>query len=198
MSEICYVYIIKAEGGAYKVGVASDPQKRHKRLKTAIPYPSTLLHTIPCTSRSNAFALEKSLHTRLSEYHTVGEWFTPPKDVIYDIMMDGGHLKPSKSAAPSIPVSSPKPHPKREISGVIESGDFAGWDLVKMKHPPKEEILEIFHQVSNVCRRRPRLDLILERASWRGMKPDQVNQIVSDLKSERKIIEIRPGLFRFP
>jgi len=187
----CYVYVIETTAGAYKVGIASNPDARYRSLKTGIPDPSSLLHKIPCPTRSHALNLEKSLHEQLYEYHSAGEWFKPPRDIIDSIFID--IHKPRTKRAEPIPKATQIPD-----ADIITSGKYAGWPLLKMHHPLKEEVLEIIHRVSDYTRRRPPLNRILEHASWRGMNPEQVNSIISELKAERKIIEQRPGLYRFP
>jgi predicted GIY-YIG superfamily endonuclease len=205
MNPTCYVYIIGTTTGAYKVGVTKNPEKRHRSLKSGIPDPSSILHTIPCLSRDHAFHVEKSLHNQLHEYHTSGEWFRPPRYIIDSIIMETRtptveQVKPIKRVAQiqKIPqIKQPKiTQPKTDR--LITSGKFAGWPLLNMTHPLKEEVLEIIHSVSNHSRRRPPLKQILERASWRGMSPEQVYPILSELKAERVIIEQCPGIFRFP
>lgn len=203
MGEICYVYVIGTAAEAYKIGVARDPEARHRSLKTGIPDPSTLLHTIPCQSRKKALALEKSLHGMLSKYHSIGEWFKAPRILIDTLIIDGGVVGPTNSFNVAKPKSKPvhtRPNnPFTEDMPLIESGRFKGWPMVRMKNPPKEEVFEIFHEVSRCNRRRMPLDRVLDRAVyWRGMDTAQVHSIISDLKAERKIIELHPGLYRFP
>jgi hypothetical protein len=191
MGTICFVYIIGTTAEAYKIGVAGNPRARHNSLKTGIPDPSTLLHSIQCPSRARALKLEKSLHERLAKYHTIGEWFKPPRNIIDSIILETRTSNAKRGAL------APKETQTHE-EALITHGDFSDWPLIKMKYPPKEELLQIIHRVSNVCRRRPTRECIQKWASWRGMSPTQVDSIISELVSERTIIEIHPGLYRFP
>ena len=84
----CYVYIIGTSTGAYKVGIAANPEKRHQSLKTAIPDPSKLLLKIQINNRAKAVYIEKEIHKLLKSYHSQGEWFKPPKNILGELILD--------------------------------------------------------------------------------------------------------------
>ena len=86
----CYVYIIATTTGAYKVGVANNPESRHNDLRPGIPDPSEILLTILCKSRKHAFAVERGIHQQLDQYRSSGEWFRPPKAILAELILELG------------------------------------------------------------------------------------------------------------
>lgn len=69
-----YVYIIEnCDNGAIKIGVGNDPEKRLKQLQTgSVSELSIVYRSNLC---SNAFEIEKFMHSNFEEFHIRGEWF---------------------------------------------------------------------------------------------------------------------------
>jgi hypothetical protein len=86
--EVCYVYIVGTIKGEYKIGMASDPWNRYLGFKTGIPSPSCIKLMIRCRDRAEADRVESALQGELLEYHSVGEWYTPPKEVLGALLLD--------------------------------------------------------------------------------------------------------------
>jgi len=63
------VYVVRA-GGAIKIGVTCDVERRLRALATGSAVPLELLGTLPGGRR-----LEKKLHERFKRFHVRGEWF---------------------------------------------------------------------------------------------------------------------------
>jgi Meiotically up-regulated gene 113 len=72
-----YLYFMAVPSGYCKIGVAVNPWSRLKELQTGNPEPITLhgaweIDNIPgCGARD----VERVLHSMLSEFRTIGEWF---------------------------------------------------------------------------------------------------------------------------
>jgi hypothetical protein len=58
-----------------KVGISSDPKKRLAGLKTANPYPLSIVASIAFDSRVKAEWAERTIHCALADYRMAGEWF---------------------------------------------------------------------------------------------------------------------------
>lgn len=71
-----HIYIIGSNDGPYKVGVAASVEKRLRALQTGNPQRLLIHYQIPSRDKFNPFAVEKSVHSRLSEYRMAGEWFS--------------------------------------------------------------------------------------------------------------------------
>ncbi|MCJ2080159.1 GIY-YIG nuclease family protein [Methylobacterium sp. J-090] len=69
------VYVIQAEGGPVKIGVAVDPAKRLRVLRTGTPFPLRLAHVEMIDASIHAIAVERAAHTLLAAAHAHGEWF---------------------------------------------------------------------------------------------------------------------------
>ena len=69
------VYVIQAEGGPIKVGVATYPKKRLATLRTAAPFPLSLAH-VQEVEDAKAYAIERAAHALLGETRLHGEWFS--------------------------------------------------------------------------------------------------------------------------
>lgn len=76
-----YVYVLKA-GPYYKIGRATDLDRRIKQLKVQLPFEVELIHVILC---ENHEASEKYWHTRFGEYRSNGEWFELESDHLMEI-----------------------------------------------------------------------------------------------------------------
>lgn len=70
-----HVYVIQAEGGPVKVGVAADPARRLVTLRTGTPFRLSLAHVQPIEADLRAVAVERATHALLSAAHAHGEWF---------------------------------------------------------------------------------------------------------------------------
>lgn len=73
-SSASWVYFIKS-GPWIKIGVSDNVDARLASLQTANPVKLELLAKIGCASKSEAFAIEKKLHSSLRSYRAEGEWF---------------------------------------------------------------------------------------------------------------------------
>lgn len=71
--DACFVYVIQAESGPIKVGVAKDPEARLRAHQTSNFEELTLLHVLPGSHRQEA-----DLHRRLKGARVRGEWFAGP------------------------------------------------------------------------------------------------------------------------
>lgn len=130
IEEKCYVYIIGTSTGAYKVGIANDPVKRHRNLKSGIPDPSRLLLKIEVTNRAIALYVERELHSILNEYHTQGEWFRPPKNVLGELLLDlGEKVEALRPEAPLIQYQKP-------------SATFGDCSHIRLEDDPTQDDLE--------------------------------------------------------
>lgn len=83
-----YVYLIQAESGPVKIGIATDPNRRLSELQTANYELLTLLYRLECNSLTDAQQLETVLHRRYAQQRIRGEWFdSDPINIIEDIEM---------------------------------------------------------------------------------------------------------------
>jgi predicted GIY-YIG superfamily endonuclease len=71
------VYII-ASGDHLKIGVARDPAKRMKTLKTGMPHGASLVASREFRSAKSAYNVESRLHRYFHRYRANGEWFAAP------------------------------------------------------------------------------------------------------------------------
>jgi len=69
-----YIYIIKAPGRRYKIGVSKDPKQRLGELNGGCPFPTRykIIHLIKTT---NSLKAEKVLHAKYKNRKIKGEWF---------------------------------------------------------------------------------------------------------------------------
>jgi DNA-binding XRE family transcriptional regulator len=65
-----FVYVIES-GGAYKIGVSTDPEKRLAQLKTGFPRGGSIVATVAA-----APLLERGLHRHFADKQLSGEWFS--------------------------------------------------------------------------------------------------------------------------
>ena len=73
-----YVYFIKSgydKRAPIKIGVAVNIERRLNALQTANPEKLTLIASIKCKSRAEAFNIESYLHGELNNRKIRGEWF---------------------------------------------------------------------------------------------------------------------------
>ena len=65
------VYLLRA-GPFYKIGKASDFDRRLRQIKLQLPYPVEVVHTIACADISH---VETLWHKRFASRRQTGEWF---------------------------------------------------------------------------------------------------------------------------
>jgi hypothetical protein len=76
-----HVYVA-GDGNRVKIGVAANPERRMRELRTAAPLVS-LIHAREFSNRAGAVATERALHSRFSDRRVAGEWFAiDPAEVI--------------------------------------------------------------------------------------------------------------------
>ena len=71
------VYIIRS-GEHIKIGVARDPAKRMRILKTGMPNGATLVASREFRSAKSAYNVESRMHRYFHRYRAAGEWFAAP------------------------------------------------------------------------------------------------------------------------
>jgi hypothetical protein len=67
-----FVYLIKSDEGAYKIGYSKNPKKRLNQLQTGN---SNKLMLVETYESPNSFKIEKTLHRKFGFCKTNGEWF---------------------------------------------------------------------------------------------------------------------------
>lgn len=75
---MAYLYVIRAPGGARKVGYSRDPETRRRSLSTT-GYVCTLEHFAECPDGLTR-AAEKHAHALLWDGHLQSEWFAADPD----------------------------------------------------------------------------------------------------------------------
>lgn len=81
-----YVYLVQAENGAVKIGVANNVYIRLSSLQTGSPVVLKMLYCLECPSPHIAYKVEAILHNYYSEYHIHLEWYNVPVErVVKDI-----------------------------------------------------------------------------------------------------------------
>lgn len=85
------IYVIKADGYGYKIGIATRPKARLGHLRVGLPVEFTLLGHVPVADEY-ALRVEQALHKRYSANHIKGEWFSLPdrywteRDFVKDVL----------------------------------------------------------------------------------------------------------------
>jgi len=83
-----FVYFISAGATPIKIGVSHDPIQRLAELQTAHYQKLSLLYTIECKERAQAFELEFAFQRRYDDVHVRNEWFNlNPKRIADDIRL---------------------------------------------------------------------------------------------------------------
>lgn len=77
-----YVYVLAA-GPHYKIGRATNIDRRLKQLKIQLPFEAKLIHSIRCENHAES---ERYWHERLHQYRCNGEWFALDGDVLEDLL----------------------------------------------------------------------------------------------------------------
>ena len=80
-----YIYVIKNPlNETIKIGVAQDVDKRIKQLQTGAGIELELVYqSLIC---SNAFSIEKDVHSEFEEYRTFGEWFKINPEIVINFL----------------------------------------------------------------------------------------------------------------
>ena len=67
------IYVVEKENGVVKIGISQDAEKRVRALSKQGGFKIVnLFYTKPC---SNAYEIEREMHTRYKESRIDGEWF---------------------------------------------------------------------------------------------------------------------------
>jgi hypothetical protein len=116
-----YVYVIGAEDGPQKIGVAIDPQERCRMFQTANHVLLKISLSIP-VSRNQARYVERYAHWLLEDKHVRGEWFDVSPDEARQVIETAakaireGKRVPSGNERKATPVSVRfDPHVKEAI-----------------------------------------------------------------------------------
>jgi hypothetical protein len=97
-------YVIEADTGQLKVGIALHPQQRLKELQTGSPVPLRLLGTIP-----GGRAVEKLLHDTFKEHRLQGEWYSPEiRDPLTTLLSILGSPTPNEKERDADPAQVPE------------------------------------------------------------------------------------------
>lgn len=81
-----FVYIIQAESGPVKIGVANNTEQRLAAHQSSNHELLTLLYSFACSSNEQARAIELALHHRYKDQNIRGEWFSvEPDNIIADL-----------------------------------------------------------------------------------------------------------------
>lgn len=72
----CFVYVIGAESGHSKIGIATDAAKRLRDLQLCCPIKLTLFNSNRALSRAEASRIERGSHDALKPQRIHGEWFS--------------------------------------------------------------------------------------------------------------------------
>ena len=77
-----YVYLIEdIYNNTYKIGVAKDIDKRMKSLQTG----NVCQLKLVCSFKTDyPYRLESMMHRSLSQYQELNEWYSLPKDIVFD------------------------------------------------------------------------------------------------------------------
>lgn len=81
-----HVYVIQAEGGPVKVGVAGDPLRRLVALQTA-SFARLSLHFAKVVPSGQAAQVEARAHQQLADKRRAGEWFDVPAATAADALV---------------------------------------------------------------------------------------------------------------
>lgn len=102
-----YVYVIGAEDGPQKIGIASDPENRLTIFQTGNPAALKVSAALPI-SRDKAFAVESYAHRLLAHKRVRGEWFNvSPADAAKAVRMAFAAVLDQKPAEDSDQTAAP-------------------------------------------------------------------------------------------
>lgn len=118
MAELKHLYVIGAERGPYKVGVASDLGRRLTGIQTSSHRPLFIhCHSEPMP---NAADVERQIHRKLQVHNLSGEWFRCSLRTVREAFADTGiELQTVKNVMPV------KARPTPPFSGTPEA--FCLW-----------------------------------------------------------------------
>lgn len=89
-----FVYFIQANpGDEIKIGFSTDPYRRLRALQTAATKELHLLAAMPGMPE-----LERQTHERFAAHRTIGEWFTPAREIL-DLIENLKHMDGAFRAA---------------------------------------------------------------------------------------------------
>lgn len=101
-----YVYVVRAkvprQDPIYKIGRASDPQRRLSELQVGSPLKLVLIGTIRCQSQRHSAQIERAMHARYRHQLRHGEWFrlsNPQRNEIASIIRKATEHANSEDAA---------------------------------------------------------------------------------------------------
>jgi len=66
-----YIYLMIGDG-YHKIGQSNNPQLRLNQIGKGLPFPLTLIHTVPTDDMEEA---EQRIHAKFAEQRIHGEWF---------------------------------------------------------------------------------------------------------------------------
>jgi hypothetical protein len=110
-----HVYVIEAEGGPVKIGIARDPHQRLATLRTAAPLPLRIAH-IEAVEEKSAAHIEKQAHRALAPHRLHGEWFATTATIARDAIQQAREATESQ-----LDCVSPPPLAERLEPGEIMS-----------------------------------------------------------------------------
>lgn len=74
----CVYFVQCTNGGAIKIGVASDLARRLRDLQAMNPYDLVIIGAIP----GGGYKLERQLHKKFEKFHIHHEWFQPDEELL--------------------------------------------------------------------------------------------------------------------
>lgn len=189
----CYVYIIATTTGAYKVGVANNPESRHNDLRPGIPDPSEILLTILCKSRKHAFAVERGIHQQLDQYRSSGEWFRPPKAILADLILDlGSRIDALTSGYPVLE------YPIKMHQVELEKEPFEPVPELRRRDRIKT-VIDIIRDLQAGQNDMPvSLGLVLERSAEMGIAREKAEDIIDRMRRDGDIFGPNQDMIRLP
>jgi hypothetical protein len=110
-----HVYVIGAEGGPVKIGIARNPHHRLATLRTAAPVPLRLAH-IEEVEEETAAHIERQAHRSLAAHRLQGEWFATTVAIARDAIQQAREATESQ-----LDCVSPPPLAERLEAGEIMS-----------------------------------------------------------------------------
>lgn len=99
------VYLLKGDGGFYKIGRSAKPHVRTKSFAT-LPYNVGLAHQI---QTDDPAWLEAMLHNRFHEQHVIGEWFTLSDENLAGLLSMQSWNRPLSLRIIQPPIIRPRP-----------------------------------------------------------------------------------------
>jgi len=194
--ERCYVYIVATTTGAYKIGVANNPENRHASLRPGIPDPSEILLTIRCKNRIHAFAVERGIHQQLDQYRSSGEWFRPPKEVLAELILElGSRIDALTSDYPileyPIKVRDTKDSEFYHIKPELRLRSRSQIDDCRAK-----QVMDIIRELQSVIGSSVSIETIIDRAEEMGIAAEKTNEIVKKMIYDGDAWEPYHGMVR--